>query len=77
MSVFVDTSALYAVLDDDEPTHFRALDTWRVLVRGTQLVTHNYVIAESCELVRRRLGSAAVLDLTDKMLPIIDVIWID
>lgn len=77
MSIFVDTSALYAVLDDDDPTHLRALDTWQSLVRSTNLVTHSFVVVECVELVRRRLGPAAVMDLTDGMLPIIEVIWID
>ena len=77
MSVFVDTSALYAVLDDDEAFHGRALDTWRSLAGGTHLISHSYVVVECCELVRRRLGPAAVADLTDKMLPVIDVVWVD
>lgn len=77
MSVFVDTSALYAVLDDDEPTHLRALDTWRSLVRSTKLITHSFAVIECIELVRRRLGPAAVAELTDRMLPIIDVVWVD
>lgn len=77
MSVFVDTSALYAVLDEDEPTHLRALATWRSLVPSTWLVTHSFVAIECIELVRRRLGPAAVADLTDGMLPVIDVIWVD
>ena len=77
MSVFVDTSALYAVLDEDEPSHMRALDTWRSLVQSTKLVTHSFVVIECVELVRRRLGSSAVVDLVDGMLPIIDVLWVD
>lgn len=77
MSVFVDTSALYAVLDDDEPTHERALATWRSLVRSTKLITHSFVVIECVELVRRRLGPAAVTDLTDGLLPVIDVVWVD
>lgn len=77
MSAFVDTSALYAVLDDDEPMHLRALDTWRSLVRSTKLVTHSFAVIECIELVRRRLGPDAVAELTDRMLPIIDVVWVD
>ena len=77
MSAFVDTSALYAVLDDDEPSHERALATWRSLVRSTQLITHSFVVIECVELVRRRLGPAAVADLTDGLLPVIDVVWVD
>ena len=77
MSVVADTSALYVVLDDDEPSHIRALDTWRSLVGSTRLVTHSFVVIECVELVRRRLGPAALVDLTDGMLPIIDVMWVD
>lgn len=77
MSVFVDTSALYAVLADDEPTHLRALDTWRGLVPNEQLVTHSHVVVECVELVRRRLGPGAVTDLVDGMLPIVEVVWVD
>jgi uncharacterized protein len=77
MSVFVDTSALYAVLDEDDPSHLRALETWRSLARRTKLVTHSFVVIECVELVRRRLGPQAVLDLTDGMLPVIEVVWVD
>jgi predicted nucleic acid-binding protein len=77
MSAFADTSALYAVLDDDQPSHVAALETWRNLVRTTRLVTHSYVVIECVELVRRRLGPVAVEDLTQEMLPAIDVVWVD
>jgi predicted nucleic acid-binding protein len=77
VKVFIDTSALYAILDDDEPTHLRALDTWRALVPSSQLVTHNYVITEAMALVRKRLGADAVALLVDSILPIVETIWVD
>jgi predicted nucleic acid-binding protein len=77
MKVFVDTSALYAVLDDDEPSHIRALDTWRSLVPSVGLLTHNYVISEAMAIVGRRLGPEAVDDLVDRMLGIVETVWVD
>ena len=44
MSVFVDTSALYTVLDADDDEHSRAVAEWHRLVRGAfPLVTTSYV----------------------------------
>jgi hypothetical protein len=34
-------------------------------------------VIECVELVRRRLGHAAVVDLTDGILPVLDVVWVD
>ena len=47
MNVFVDTSALYAVLDADDAEHGRAGSTWVELVEGRhRLQTTNYVVSE-------------------------------
>lgn len=77
MRVFVDTSALLAILDEDDREHGEAADTFRSLLESAELVTHNYVLLECLALVRRRLGSAAVAQLTDGILPAIDTIWVD
>ena len=45
MTVFVDTSALYALLSADDPMHRVAAGTFSTLAT-TELVTHNYVIVE-------------------------------
>lgn len=78
MKVFVDTSALYALLDEDDPNHAASAATWRVLLQAeTDLVTHNYVALESALLVRRRLGADAASVLIDTLLPAISTVWID
>ena len=75
--VFVDTSALLAVLDEDDREHSDAADTFRSLLDSADLITHNYVLVECLALVRRRLGTAAVAQLSDGILPAIETIWVD
>lgn len=78
MTVFVDTSALLALLDADEARHGQAVETWRRLLdNDEQLITSNYVLVETYALVQRRLGSEAVDELTSHVLPLIEVDWID
>lgn len=76
MSVFVDTSALYALLDEGDEHHAEASDALRRLV-GTELVSHAFVVVEACALVGRRLPWPASERLIDGLLPIIDVRSVD
>ena len=76
MSVFVDTSALYALLDEADAHHAEASDALRRLV-GTELVTHTFVVVETCALVGRRLPWPASERLIDGLLPVIDVQPVD
>jgi uncharacterized protein len=76
MSVFVDTSALYALLDEADARHVEASDALRRLV-GTELVTHTYVVVEACALVGRRLPLPATDRLVDGLLPVIAVGSVD
>jgi predicted nucleic acid-binding protein len=77
VKVFVDTSALLAILDEDDRFHREAAETFRALMAGTELVTHNYVEVEALSLARRRLGPGAVARLTDRLLPAMTTIWVD
>lgn len=75
---FVDTSAIYALLDRDDPNHPRARDAMGQLrTEDDQLVTHGYVVVEVVALARRRLGLVAVRRFVDDVLPIIEVIHVD
>jgi hypothetical protein len=75
--VFVDTSALLALLDEDDAHHREAAAALRHLLSSAELVTHNYVQVELLALARRRLGPGAVVTLTDDVLPALTTIWID
>jgi predicted nucleic acid-binding protein len=75
--VFVDTSALLALLDEDDRWHAQAAEQFRWLAVNAQLVTHNYVELEAIALVGRRLGAAAVRRLVDDLLPLLRTVWVD
>jgi uncharacterized protein len=78
VSVFVDTSALYAILDADDAGHARVSEVWAALVNGAEpLVTGNYTLIESHALLQSRLGLAAVRLFYDAMVPVLDVLWVD
>lgn len=76
-AVFVDTSALYAVLDQDDANHSRASAVWPDLLRESTLVTHNYVLVEAAALVQHHLGMAAARALAADIVPLLSVGWID
>ncbi|MDD3847656.1 MAG: PIN domain-containing protein [Syntrophorhabdaceae bacterium] len=74
MSVFIDTSALFALLDADDNNHTRAAGAWRELIgSGQNLVTTSYVLVESCALIQNRLGFEAVRGFCDDLVPVLSV----
>ena len=77
MSVFLDTSALLAVLDADDQFHARARKAWADLInRAEDLVCTNYVLVETFALAQHRLGLEAVRSLVEDILPLLRVHWI-
>ncbi|NLA60647.1 MAG: PIN domain-containing protein [Firmicutes bacterium] len=78
MTVYVDTSAIYAVMDADDSQHEVAKNTWaNLLESGDGLVCNSYVLLETYALVQHRLGIEAVRVLHDEILPVITVDWVD
>ena len=77
MTVFIDTSALYAVLDADDEHHQAAKHTWVELIeQKTDLTITNYIVVETSVLVQRRLGIAALRTLQADIIPILRVEWV-
>lgn len=75
---FVDTSAIYAILDRDDSNHPAAKDRWvRLIDAETVLVTSNYVLVESCALAQNRLGLGAVRAIHEDIIPVMNVCWMD
>jgi predicted nucleic acid-binding protein len=65
--MFVDTSALYALLDRDDESHGRAAEAFAAH-RGHELLTHSYVVVECVALAQSRLGMAPTRQLLDGLL---------
>jgi predicted nucleic acid-binding protein len=76
VTAFVDTSALLATLNADDPNHASANEVMRRYVDAS-LVTHNYVILETTALLQRRFGLAAVRLFSERLVPVLEVAWID
>lgn len=75
---FVDTSAIFAILDADDQHHAVAKAAWiEILQSETVLLTSNYILVECCALLQNRLGLAAVRTFNDDIVPLMDVRWID
>ena len=79
MSVFVDTSAFFAVLDADDENHDTARQMWEGLLTQEEvvLVCSNYVLVETLALVQRRLGIPAVRTFQEDIMPVLNVEWVD
>ena len=76
VTVFVDTSALVALIDAEDRWHAEASATLDWLRRSTDLVTTNYVQVECLAVARRRLGREAAILLLDAFFPVLSVIWV-
>lgn len=74
--VFVDTSALIALLDRADPRHEAVRSTF-IDLADRELVTHGYVVAETLAVARRRFGVAGVIALLDDLLPVLAVLPVE
>ena len=77
MRVFVDTSALYVLLDAGDADH-RSVSEALVELRESEavLTTTNYVIVETLAVCQRRLGMDAARMLQEELAPLFEVEWI-
>jgi predicted nucleic acid-binding protein len=77
VTVFVDTSGLYAVFDRDDSNHPKAKNAWVEWLREPAiLLTNNYVLLETAALLQHRIGMAAVRALHEEVMPLIQVDWV-
>jgi predicted nucleic acid-binding protein len=78
LSVFVDTSALLAALNEADQDHRRIGSALRDLIEsGESLLTTSYILVETLALLQRRLGMEAVQTFERDIIPLLDVHWID
>jgi predicted nucleic acid-binding protein len=77
MTVFVDTSAFYALLDGDDSNHAAAAREWgRVLKANEVLFTSGFVLVETLALLQHRIGLEAVRAFVEDVYPLLAVEWV-
>lgn len=78
MNIFIDTSALLAVMNGDDANHRTAKLLWEKHVGGGDtLVCHNYILVETSALTSRRLGIEAVHVLEKDIVPVLHLLWVN
>jgi uncharacterized protein len=78
VSVFVDTWALYAVLDADDERHADAARAWEIFLSSRDPIdTTSDVIVETTALLQNRLGMDAVRLFAADILPAVQQLWVD
>ncbi len=75
--IFVDTSALFALVSMEDQAYTTALSSWGEMIYNQSiLITNNYVLVECFSLLQHRLGIEAVRDLQLRIVPLLQVDWI-
>ena len=78
MRVFIDTSALMAVLHKDDRYHARAKSAWHdLLLQEAQITCSNYILVETIALLQSRFGLEAVRLFQRDVIPVLDIVWVD
>lgn len=77
-AVFVDTSALIALIDADDRHHAHAKRIWKaVLLRQDTLISTNYVFLEAFAVAQSQLGLEAARTFQESFFPFLAVEWVD
>jgi predicted nucleic acid-binding protein len=77
MSIYIDTSALLAILDADDINHSRAKKHWGSLIVSDEILqTSNYVLLEASAIIQSRMGIEAVRAFQTNVYPVLMIEWI-
>ena len=77
MSVFADTSGLYALLVGSEDGHAELVREFRNVLAGARpLRTTSYVLIETIALLQSRIGLETVRDFDEHVFPLLTVEWV-
>ena len=78
MVIFVDTSALFALINSSDEFHQQAKDQWKLLLeKKDSLFSNNYVTLESISLIQRRFGMEWIHAFYTEVLSLIEIAWVD
>lgn len=76
--IFIDSSALLAIVQVDDANHSRAKQQWASLLTANEvLYTNNYVVLESISIIQKRSGLNVLKKLQDNILAVVGVDWVD
>jgi predicted nucleic acid-binding protein len=76
-AVFIDTSAVLALLVATDRAHALAAQAWQRLEREeAPLLTTSYVLVETYALLDRRVGPDAVRRFRDEFEPLMEIVWV-
>lgn len=76
--VFVDTSAVLALLVETDAAHVEARRAFaRLEAERAALLTSSYVLVEIYALLGRRFGLELVQRFRDGFAPLLEVVWVD
>jgi uncharacterized protein len=78
MRIFIDISAIYALLDRNDIEHKKAKKIWIDLLHSENiLITSNYVLVESFALLQNRLGLEAARGFQEDIIPLVNIEWVN
>ncbi len=78
MKIFADTAGLFALLVKNDYMHIRAKQNFAYFAQHrAQLVTSSFVLVETTALLQRRVGLAAVHGFQSKIIPLLEIIWVN
>jgi hypothetical protein len=76
--IFIDTSALYALISMKDSDHEQAILLWETISKSySSAFTNNYVLAECFALIQNRIGLEVVRHLHNNIVPFLEIDWID
>ena len=78
MNILIDTSAIYALLDNTDKNHTAANAVWPTFVNEEGLIiVSSYTVVETITLLHNRRGTVAVRVFVDEILPALEIDWAD
>ena len=76
--IYVDTSAFFALMDRSDKYHQQASILWsHLLDDNVALITSNYVVGETVDLLQKRIGFDAAYIWHRDILGILEVWWVN
>jgi predicted nucleic acid-binding protein len=78
MNIFADTSGFFALLVHNDHMHVRARLNFEYFAENNaRLLSSSYVLLETLTLLQRRIGLESVWDFNAKIVPLLDIVWVD